>query len=1013
MDYRELVRAEAVRQGLDPNLAFSVVQQESNWNPTAVSPAGAYGLFQLMAPTAADLGVNRENPEENIRGGITYLKKMIDQFGLEGGLAAYNAGPGRYQSVSGDFSRLPQETQKYVPSILKRVGMNMNTGGGGVSVDQIITALGRAREANDAEAISGISAALSKRFQSARDKAASANDTAAVTAIDAAMARILGGAPAGAAITAPVVSPEAPVPAQQLSPLEGEQQVQAPPVQQPATQAAPVVQPTTTTPEEPSLANVTLGQPREIPQVNLGDIAEKPVTDESLNTDPKWIGNAKQIYKDVQRKEFTGSDEEAANWLKSYIANSKWNLVAGGGTIADIMSRMSDESKKAFLESYQTYSNAPVSLESVGRGIQGIATDPTTYLTGGVGNLLTKTFGKKAAEQALMKILQESMAKTTAQKVAQAATGATAKAAATGATYGVAGEGITQGQQIAAGGQEGIDVGDLAASGAIGAAGGAGINKILEQVTGRAKVRKLFKGVQDPEEAKIVAEVTKDFEGVLKNPAKMSDDEVQVLARDRNQKVQSYVKQVENALNVVDPALLRRIDVRNILSQNRVATPEELAQIRQFKNGDVLADAIQKYQVAVRLTNPTQASGDLLSKGLRFGIEMAPKIAGSIAGAQAAGPWGAAIGLAIPKGSSGWAQRLTGKRTVPERISELASPVNVQAAETLLRLQGPSRATLGAEQLTEAARRIQEAPKQQPAAKVGRPGLSAAEKAAKEAEATAKKAEEAARKSAEELKQNHANLVASDPTYLLGLSNEFGAPFNEKQMSEFSKVLRLQMEARQAREAAKKAAEKAKKAGVTGVPEEQAPLVAALRDLSQASRAAGGRGSPISGAYSSFLQYTGLSNEEGIQTLRKLVKERPDSPLGRAAKDLLQGKDIAESADFYALQNLVRNTRQPQQGALAPTPGALSDLTPAPRAPVNPEAYKAAVSTALGARDVALQNAPNDILKQFVSEVAGAKSRTEKAKLLEQRLANTTDPAEVEFLKNFVEPLTKFGKKAK
>lgn len=948
MDYRELVRAEAVRQGLDPNLAFSVVQQESNWNPTAVSPAGAYGLFQLMAPTAADLGVNRENPEENIRGGITYLKKMIDQFGLEGGLAAYNAGPGRYQSVNGDFSRLPQETQKYVPSILKRVGMNMNTGGGGVSVDQIITALGRAREANDAEAISGISAALSKRFQSARDKAASANDTAAVTAIDAAMARILGGAPAGAAMAAPVVPSEAPVPAQQLAPLEGEQQVQAPPVQQPSPQAAPVVQPTTTTPEEPSLANVPLDQPRDIPQVNLGDIAEKPVTDATLNTDPKWIGNAKQIYKDVQRKEFTGSDEEAADWLKSYIANSKWNLVAGGGTIADILSRMSDESKKAFLESYQTYSNAPVSLESVGRGIQGIATDPTTYLTGGVGNLLTKTFGKKAAEQALMKILQESMAKTTAQKVAQAATGATAKAAATGATYGVAGEGVTQGQQITAGGQEGIDVGGLAASGAIGAAGGAGINKILEQVTGRAGVRKLFKGVQDPEEAKIVAEVTKDFEGVLKNPAKMSDDEVQVLARDRNQKVQSYVKRVENALNVVDPALLRRIDVKNILSQNRVATPEELAQIRQFKNGDVLADAIQKYQVAVRLTNPTQASGDLLSKGLRFGIEMAPKVAGSIAGAQAAGPWGAAIGLAIPKGSSGWAQRLTGKRTVPERISELASPVNVQAAETLLRLQGPSRATLGAEQLTEAARRIQSAPKQQPAAKVGRPGLSAAEKAAKEAEATAKKA-----------------------------------------------------------------AKKAKKAGVQGVPEEQAPLVAALRDLSQASREAGGRGSPISGAYSSFLQYTGLSNEEGIQILRKLAKERPDSPLGKAAKDLRQGKDIAESADFYALQNFVRNTRQLKQGALAPAPGALSDVTPAPRAPVNPEAYKAAVSTALGARDVALQNAPNDILKQFVSEVAGAKSRTEKAKLLEQRLANTTDPVEIEFLNNFVEPLTKFGKKAK
>ncbi len=111
----------AQRYGLSPALLEAVVWQESRWREGAVSPAGARGLAQLMPGTARYLGVDPDDPMQNLEGGARYLREQLDRFDgdLEKALAAYNAGPGRVIRANG----IPniRETQNYVASILGRL----------------------------------------------------------------------------------------------------------------------------------------------------------------------------------------------------------------------------------------------------------------------------------------------------------------------------------------------------------------------------------------------------------------------------------------------------------------------------------------------------------------------------------------------------------------------------------------------------------------------------------------------------------------------------------------------------------------------------------------------------------------------------------------------------------------------------------------------------------------------------------------------------------------------------
>ena len=99
----ELADAAADKYGLPRKLVRSVMAAESNFRPTAVSPKGAIGLMQLMPSTAQALGIDPNDPAQNVDGGARYLRDLLLKYnyGLWHALAAYNAGPGAVEKYGG------------------------------------------------------------------------------------------------------------------------------------------------------------------------------------------------------------------------------------------------------------------------------------------------------------------------------------------------------------------------------------------------------------------------------------------------------------------------------------------------------------------------------------------------------------------------------------------------------------------------------------------------------------------------------------------------------------------------------------------------------------------------------------------------------------------------------------------------------------------------------------------------------------------------------------------------
>nr|WP_233141370.1 lytic transglycosylase domain-containing protein [Haematobacter missouriensis] len=115
--YLAVARGAARKHNVPEELFLRLVQRESGWNPQAVSHKGATGLAQLMPDTAVLLGVDVNDPHQNLEGGARYLRRMFERFGdWRLALAAYNAGPGAVEQHGG----VPpyQETQSYVVAIL-------------------------------------------------------------------------------------------------------------------------------------------------------------------------------------------------------------------------------------------------------------------------------------------------------------------------------------------------------------------------------------------------------------------------------------------------------------------------------------------------------------------------------------------------------------------------------------------------------------------------------------------------------------------------------------------------------------------------------------------------------------------------------------------------------------------------------------------------------------------------------------------------------------------------------
>ncbi|WIW57095.1 lytic transglycosylase domain-containing protein (plasmid) [Mesorhizobium mediterraneum] len=120
------VRKSSLDQSMFVDLFTAMIQRESNFNPRAVSSAGAVGLGQLMPRTALDLDVkNPFSAQQNLEGAATYLTEMLDEFGsFELALAAYYAGPAAVRKHGG----IPpyRETRQYVSDILHAVSVEPN-----------------------------------------------------------------------------------------------------------------------------------------------------------------------------------------------------------------------------------------------------------------------------------------------------------------------------------------------------------------------------------------------------------------------------------------------------------------------------------------------------------------------------------------------------------------------------------------------------------------------------------------------------------------------------------------------------------------------------------------------------------------------------------------------------------------------------------------------------------------------------------------------------------------------
>ena len=119
----ETVKAIAKAHHLPEELVHSVISAESAYNPAAVSVKGALGLMQLMPETARELAVNPLDPGENVQGGVSYLKQLLERYAgsqdqLLLALAAYNAGPGAVDRYGG----LPPyaETHAFVRRVIER-----------------------------------------------------------------------------------------------------------------------------------------------------------------------------------------------------------------------------------------------------------------------------------------------------------------------------------------------------------------------------------------------------------------------------------------------------------------------------------------------------------------------------------------------------------------------------------------------------------------------------------------------------------------------------------------------------------------------------------------------------------------------------------------------------------------------------------------------------------------------------------------------------------------------------
>lgn len=127
IDIAPFVTEASQRTGMPEAVIWAVMHTESRGQLRALSPKGAMGLMQLMPATWASLSTQHHlgpdpfDPHDNILAGAFYLRYLYDRYGWDGFLAAYNAGPGRYEDYRDTGLALPAETQTYVVLVAEKL----------------------------------------------------------------------------------------------------------------------------------------------------------------------------------------------------------------------------------------------------------------------------------------------------------------------------------------------------------------------------------------------------------------------------------------------------------------------------------------------------------------------------------------------------------------------------------------------------------------------------------------------------------------------------------------------------------------------------------------------------------------------------------------------------------------------------------------------------------------------------------------------------------------------------
>lgn len=660
--------------------------------------AGRYGfLSSSWDEQAKKLGLKDFGPLSQDLAAINLLRErniLPHILNGEWDIAIQKAGPIWASLPSSPYPQ-PRRSREFVMNELNNPSAASTAPARSYSTASLKKALEKARAANDSEAAFEIQSMLQGRIESALKKAEAAGDTEAVqeltlslqnlpvavapapAAPQASEAPQPGAAPMGTPTQAPDFdpsqrdmgglgtpqsAPEAPV-APQTAPVTPSAAptvsgTPAPSTTLPTTVVtAPTPQPDVNslsvlqdTPQAPSAAPTEPQQSwwrgLKVPGTDYRPFKLTPeqmkLSDAGFEKDPKWISNARKIYEETNRKPFEGSDVDAAKWLKSYIAMSKHNMTAGVGTILDITNRMSDEGKQAFLQSFKEYSDAPSSLESFGRAVGAIATDPLTYAGGIVGKTALQLAGRKATDKAIMSVVERGIQKNLANqaiknttvpipgatlptqlvlqgmnKVGQAATSPVTRAGVVGAGYGVSQNLIDQGQQVAAGGQEDIDPTQLGISAGAGFGMGAGAGILGRALTGTSRLEKLAEksGPDVFTNAEIIKKVAEEagrkdrtnLNGVTNLRRQESNARV---SNDIVREAQSIIKAFPND----DPNKKILLDAASRGINNSQRELDELAQV---PGGPELVEVIQKAVKAKALTAPDASSQNFILRGAR------------------------------------------------------------------------------------------------------------------------------------------------------------------------------------------------------------------------------------------------------------------------------------------------------------------------------------------------------------------------------------------------------------